>query len=113
VIVALFLVDVAAVVICQTQNDALAKHCARAGADQPTLAQATNAMNDVTAQFQTQNNSSKICQFVGYVPNYNTGSATCYVQTTVTCWFPVPIPFGPSSMNFVADCIEPITATLP
>jgi hypothetical protein len=35
VTIALFLLDVASIVICQTQNDALAKHCARAASNFP------------------------------------------------------------------------------
>jgi len=114
VVVGLFLIDVAAIVVCQTQNDALAKHCASAAAAQPTLGQATTAVNDVTTQFITQNGTSKICLFnKATIVNYNTAAAAVYVQTLVTCNFPCPIPFGPSYMQFQADCTEPIVAILP
>jgi hypothetical protein len=114
VIVALFLIDVAAIVVCQTQNDALAKHCATACAGQPSQGQAQTAMNDVTNQFTAQNGGSKICLFnSANIVTYNTAAAAVYVQTLVTCNFPVPIPFGPSYMQFTADCTQPITAILP
>jgi Flp pilus assembly protein TadG len=114
VIVTLFLVDVAAVVVCQTQNDALAKHCARACASQPTQALAQTAMNDVTASFVSQNGNSKLCYFTSAtIKAYDPAGAAVIVQTLVTCNFPVPIPFGPGYMIFTADATEPIVAVLP
>jgi hypothetical protein len=114
VMVGLFLIDVAAVVVCQTQNDALAKHCASACAAQPTQAQAQTAMNDVTSQFVLQNGGSKICLFnSANIVTYSATGATVYVQTLVTCNFPCPIPFGPTNMQFQADATEPIVAILP
>ncbi|MBS1989516.1 MAG: hypothetical protein JSS83_03305 [Cyanobacteria bacterium SZAS LIN-3] len=112
VIVALFLVDVAAVVICQTQNDALAKHCARAAAamddvKNPGTAQA--AADEVVAKFQAENGGSKICLVnPPVVINYQAGPATVMAVTTVTCNFPVPVPFGPSYLQFKAEAVEPI-----
>jgi Flp pilus assembly protein TadG len=114
VIVALFLVDVAAIVICQTQNDALAKHCARAAANKDDYTQANAAKQKVVDEFNASNGGSKICVSngatldAGYFAN-----AQAYVQSTVTCNFPVPIPFGPSSMQFRADAIEPVVAIMP
>jgi len=125
--VALFLVDVAAMVICQTQNDNLAKHCALAAAAQsiplPPPATGTNvaasqtaaqnAVNDVITQFNAQNGSSNLCVYQSSSVNYDTTAATAYVKTVVKCTFPVPIPLGPSSMSFQSDAYEPITAQLP
>jgi hypothetical protein len=114
VIVALFLVDVAAVVVCQTQNDALAKHCARAAANKDTYGAAQGAMNSVITEFQKTGGGSKICVYnsanldAAYFAN-----AQAYVQVTVTCNFPVPVPLGPSSLQFRADAIEPVVAQLP
>jgi len=114
VIVALFLVDVAAVVICQTQNDALAKHCARVAATQDTQAKADTAAAEVVAKFAAENGGSKIClvnppaQVI-----WQAGPATVIAVTTVTCNFPVPVPFGPSYVQFKAEATEPIVALLP
>ena len=114
VIIALFLVDVAAVVVCQTQNDALAKHCARAAANSATYAAANSAANQVVVEFNKTGGASKICVYNSYFLDggyFNNGQA--YVQTTVTCNFPVPIPFGPASLQFKADAIEPVVAAMP
>ncbi len=114
VIVALFLIDVAAVVVCQTQNDALAKHCARACASQPDQVKAQAAMNDVTTAFVAQNGGSKICIFnSATIKAYDPLGAAVIVTTLVTCNFPVPIPFGPAYMQFTTDATEPIVAILP
>lgn len=114
VVVALFLIDVAAIVICQTENDALAKHCARAAAAQPSLALATTAITDVTTQFVAQNGGSKLCTYIDPpTTTYSAANATVNVITTVQCTFPVPIPFGPTSIQFQTDATEPIVAILP
>jgi hypothetical protein len=116
VIVALFLVDMAAVVVCQTQNDALAKHCARAAAacdDNLHPGSAQTAINDVTTQFVAQNGGSKICSYVSASMTYNYNAATVNVITVVNCSFPVPIPFGPAALLFQTDATEPIVAVLP
>jgi Flp pilus assembly protein TadG len=116
VCVALFLVDVTAIVICQTQNDSLAKHCARAAAAQDNTkvaGSAQGAVDAVVANFLTENNGSKICQYNSAKLTYDTNAATALVITTVTCNFPVPVPFGPASLQFSSDATEPIIAILP
>lgn len=114
IIVALFLVDVAAVVVCQTQNDALAKHCARAAANKDTFGAATTAVNEVVNEFKKTGGGSKICLFNAVnLDAAAYGNDTAYVQTTVTCNFPVPVPFGPAFMQFKADAMEPVVAKLP
>ncbi|MBK7749037.1 MAG: hypothetical protein IPP57_26410 [Candidatus Obscuribacter sp.] len=114
IIVALFLVDVAAVVVCQTQNDALAKHCARAAANKDTLPLAQASVVEVTNEFKKTGGGSKICLFDSAVLDPAAyGNDTAYVQTTVTCNFPVPVPFGPAFLQFKADAMEPVVAKLP
>ena len=113
IIVALFLVDVAAVVVCQTQNDALAKHCARAAANKDNPGAANSAVAQVIAEFKKTGGGSKICVYDNYNLIYNNGNAMTMVQTTVTCNFPVPVPLGPSSLQFRAEALEPIVAILP
>lgn len=115
IIVALFLVDVAAIVVCQTQNDALAKHCARAAANKDTFGAATTSVNEVINEFKKTGGGSKICVFNTVnldAAAYGT-TDTAYVQTTVTCNFPVPVPFGPAALQFKADAMEPVVAKLP
>ncbi|MBU6452521.1 MAG: hypothetical protein KGS72_12120 [Cyanobacteria bacterium REEB67] len=116
VAIGLFLVDVTAVVICQTQNDSLAKHCARAAAAQDNVKSAGSAqaaVNAVIAKFQAENGNSKVCMYNTNFLNWDQASATATVVTTVTCNFPVPVPFGPSYMQFKSDATEPIVAVLP
>lgn len=108
VMVALFLLDVASIVICQTQNDALAKHCARAASNQPTQPEAKAAVDDVVAEFKASGGGSKICLFDKYSMNYT--NAQVLVTTQVTCNFPVPIPFGPAYMQFASEATEPVVA---
>ena len=109
VIIALFLVDVASIVICQTQNDALAKHCARAASNFDTKPKAQQAINDVVAQFQASNGGSKICVYLGNTLDYQ--AAQVLVITSVECNFPVPIPLvGASYMTFRSEATEPIVA---
>jgi len=109
--IALFLLDVASIVICQTQNDALAKHCARAAANQDSSGKAQGAVDDVVSEFQKSGGGSKICLFNKASMDYT--AAQVLVKTEVTCNFPVPIPFGPGYMNFSAEATEPVIADVP
>lgn len=114
IIVALFLVDVAAVVVCQTQNDALAKHCARAAANKNSYALASASVVEVTNEFTRTGGGSKICLFnTAVLDPAAFANDTAYVQTTVTCNFPVPVPFGPAFLQFRTDAMEPVVARLP
>lgn len=115
VIIALFLVDVAAIVICQTQNDALAKHCARAAANFENKLKAQSAMDDVVNQFLASNGGSKICVLNNSPTNplleYPAGAAQVLVVSTVVCNFPVPIPLvGTSYMSMKSEATEPVVA---
>ncbi|CAN5414133.1 hypothetical protein BH11CYA1_BH11CYA1_44360 [soil metagenome] len=111
VIIALFLVDVAAIVICQTQNDALAKHCARAASNFEDKPKAQVAVDDVVNQFLASNGGSKICVFNNTVLEYPAGSAQVLVVSTVVCNFPVPIPLvGTSSIAMKSEATEPVVA---
>ncbi len=116
VIIALFLVDVAAIVICQTQNDALAKHCARAASNFPNKTVADQALqksavDDVVNQFKASNGGSKICVYLDYVIQSPLGSAQVLVVTRVECNFPVPIPLvGTSYITMRSEATEPVVA---
>lgn len=112
IMIALFLVDVASVVICQTQNDAFAKHIARSAANQINYATGSSAMADVVSEFK-KNNTSNICTYQKAVLGADAGWTQVVARTEVTCVFPVPIPFGPSSMNFDAEATEPVVGTVP
>ena len=112
VIIALFLVDVAAIVICQTQNDALAKHCARAASNFATKPLAMPAVNDVISEFLASNGGSKICVFIGPpTVEFPGGAAQVLVVTEVECNFPVPIPLvGTSYIRMKSEATEPVVA---
>ncbi len=101
----LVLIDVIAVVVAQTQNDALAKHAARAAAQAATLESqwlaAQSVVNATSSTSLCSNPTLKQCQ------QNSIGAVT--VTTEVTCNLPVPVPFGgPAQQVFVANAVEPI-----
>lgn len=112
VMIALFLVDVAAVVVCQTQNDALAKHIARSAANQVNYATGDSARLDVVNEFKA-NNKSNICTYKTSTLGADAGWTQVVARSEVFCVFPVPIPFGPSQMVFAAEATEPVVGTVP
>ena len=106
----LFLLDVSVMVLAQSANDALAKHAARAAAEQPDSAKATQAVANVIDNFAT---SSIIPQKPTAQVTYTAGS-TVAVKTTIQVKLLVPVPFVPSLNvpNFVAQSREPIISSL-
>jgi len=114
--VLLILVDVAALVMSQTANDALAKQCARAAADEPSISGSTNPLM-VTAATDAYNHypDSYMVKKSGAGPTVkDNGDGTVTVNTTITCTLPVPVPFsGIASTNFQAFSTEPIVGELP
>jgi len=105
--VVLFLIDVIALVMAQTANDALAKDCARAAAEEVDQAQAQTACNQVKVNFSSP------------VLRINTVNVTAYSDETVTVvtnatfTFPVAIPmFGVSTQEFGATATEPVVGKL-
>ncbi len=109
--VVLFLIDVVALVIAQTANDALAKHCARAAAGGKDNAEANSAAQAVIAAFS----DNFIVSGAQLVPGssckaWSNTQVTCVTQ--VTCTLPVPIP-GHSTQIFQADATEPVVGVLP
>jgi Flp pilus assembly protein TadG len=116
--VLLILIDIAAVVLAQTANDALAKQCARAAADLPSTAPSTNPqmISAATNSYNNYSNSSVVTK--GAAGNTLTvvdnGDGTVTVRTWITCTLPVPVPFGgPASTGFEAFSTEPIVGQLP
>jgi Flp pilus assembly protein TadG len=104
----LLFVDLAALVLAQTANDALAKEAARTAAQQNTNALATSAAQTVINNFA----ASKLMNVTGYTTNYTNDSVT--VQTNITCTLPIPLPFvGIKTQNFVAQSTEPVVGNLP
>ncbi len=110
--IVLFLVDVAAMVVAQTENDKLAKACARAAAEFPTAdpRQNTAAMGVYT----NQKRSSLLTPTALILNNPAPPSGLVSCETTITCTLPVPVPFlGNSSVAFRAKATEPIVGELP
>lgn len=108
--IVLFLVDVAAMVVAQTENDKLAKACARAAAEFPS----SNSGGQNTAAMGVYNNQkrSNLLTPTAFALNSSGGLVTC--NTTITCTLPVPVPFlGNSSVAFNAKATEPIVGELP
>lgn len=109
--VVLFLIDVVALVIAQTANDALAKHCARAAASGKDNAEAnTNAQNVVGAFANTFIVSGATLVPGSACSSWSTTQVTCVTQ--VTCTLPVPIP-GHATQVFQTDATEPVVGVLP
>lgn len=112
--IVLFLVDVAAMVVVQTENDKLAKACARAAAEYPQGdANAVKAAKDVYDHQKDSNLLKKAPFNPSGSPTYpSAGMVTC--KTTITCTLPVPVPLvGNSQVAFNAIATEPIVGELP
>ncbi len=113
--IVLFLVDVAAMVVAQTENDKLAKACARAAAEHPAGPLANTAAQNVYTNQKSSNLLTKAPFNPSGYPIYNAanpGMVTC--KTTITCTLPVPVPFiGNSAVAFNAQATEPIVGELP
>jgi len=122
--IVLFLVDVAAVVVAQTENDKLAKACARAAAEFPSGdAKAKQAAKDV---YDNQRKSNLLTvvpigtpvgaspQLPSGEPDYSGAAGMVTCRTEIVCTLPVPVPFiGKSAVNFDAQATEPIVGELP
>jgi Flp pilus assembly protein TadG len=108
--IVLFLVDVAAMVVAQTENDKLAKACARAAAEYPSNSgTASNAANLV---YTNQKDSTLLTKQSLTGPTAVAGMVTC--QTNIKCNLPVPVPFiGTPSVLFSAKATEPVVGELP
>jgi Flp pilus assembly protein TadG len=116
--VLLILVDIAALVLAQTANDALAKQCARAAADLPSTAPTTNPAMITAATNAYGNYANNTIVTKGANGNTLTvvdnGDGTVTVKTWITCTLPVPVPLGgPSGTTFEAFSTEPIVGQLP
>lgn len=121
--IVLFLVDVAAMVVAQTENDKLAKACARAAAEFPQGdARAVSAAQGV----YNGQRASNLLSPIGFgapggnpplpsgTPSYTAGAGLVTCQTTIVCTLPVPVPFvGTPSVTFNAKATEPIVGELP
>jgi hypothetical protein len=105
----LLFVDVAALVLAQTANDALAKQAARSAAQTANPADAQTAVNTV---IQNYHQSKLLTINSGVISVYTADTIT--VVTNITCTLPVPLPFvGITSQNFVAAATEPVVGNLP
>jgi hypothetical protein len=110
------LADSAAVLIGQTQNDALAKHAARAAAEQADPAQAQAAAQQVLNNFNSV--GSNLCKNVTMTPPkgkfiYDTNAGNVLVVTDVTCYLLAPMPFYGNKIELKAEAWVPIVALAP
>jgi hypothetical protein len=109
----LFLIDVSACVICQTANDALAKHAARAACDQTTPALGQAAANQIVTTYKA-GNPSLTADATLTACTYNTAGDIVTCTTQVVCHLPVPVPFTNQTQQvFNAIDSEPVVGTLP
>lgn len=105
--VALFILDLAVLVITNSKNDQAAKNAARAAASQP----AGNQANSAAQQSISSIKKSSIIQSLvikDLVYNPGAGSVTC--QTRMIVQVPIPFP-GFSQFTFIAQAKEPIVGT--
>jgi Flp pilus assembly protein TadG len=110
--VVLSLVDVAAMVIATTENDKLAKACARAAAELPTVPAGgqAGAANIVMANQKVSN----LLQPQGNPVTTNPSPGLVRCMTTIKCTLPVPVPLtGPSFVMFNSVDTEPVVGELP
>lgn len=108
--IVLFLVDVAAMVVAQTENDKLAKACARAAAEFPSSE--PSKQDGAAKKVYDNQKRSNLLTPTSYAVTAGSGMVTC--NTTITCTLPVPVPFiGNSSVAFKAQATEPIVGELP
>jgi hypothetical protein len=104
------LLDVTTLVLAQTQNDAIAKHSARAAA-----AMATRASRQTTAGIVVSNYQGNAISTAPTLQSYieNPPGQNVTVVTRIVCHLPVPVPFGgPSEQSFSATGTEPIVGLL-
>ncbi len=104
------LLDVATLVVAQTQNDGIAKHAARAAAGMSSRAARQTTAGMVVASYKGN--------AISTAPTLNSYSEVpagqnVTVVTKLTCHLPVPVPFGgPAEQTFCATETEPIVAIL-
>jgi hypothetical protein len=108
--IALFLLDVGALVLAQTANDTLAKNAARAAAEQPDETKAKAAVKEVVDKFPL---SPIVPEKPVVELQYNLGNDV-NITTTVNVKLLVPIPLVPGMQNptFKAQAHETIVAAL-
>ncbi len=105
--IVLFLIDVIAMVMAQTANDALAKDCARAAAEEVDEPAAQTVVDQVKVNF-----SSPVLR-INTVKVLSYSDEVVTVQTNATFTFPVQIPVvGVSTQVFTADATEPVVGKL-
>jgi hypothetical protein len=124
--IALLLLDVAALVLCNQANDKLAKSAARAAAGVPAIASPDQRARNVVSQYRTSGNplvESVRLAWLDYnngevtlnspPPNAGTpGAGKVLVVVEMKIKVPVPFPYF-SEGNFVAQAVEPIVALPP
>jgi hypothetical protein len=110
--IVLFVIDVTACVICQTANDALAKHAARAACDASSPAFGQAAANQVVATYKA-GNPSLTADATLLACTYNSTGDVVTCTTQVVCHLPVPVPFtNQTQQAFQAIDSEPVVGAL-
>lgn len=114
----LLLADVIAVLIAQTQNDSLAKQAARAASEKDEKVPARTAADQVITNFGSTSlvSNPTITMFRynkdGTEPPAPLGGL--YVQTSVRCNLPVPVPFSQlDHVDLAAEATETTVALPP
>ncbi len=108
---ALFLLDIAAVIIANQVNDQLAKRACRAAANQVTLAQAQKAVEQIALQFKPGGIFNKL-ESLDVIQFDSNGSDGVRVRSILKISLPVPVPLTTqgTSVSFRAEAHEPIVA---
>jgi len=110
--IVLVLIDVTACVICQTANDALAKHAARAACDASNPTDGQTAANQVIATYKA-GNPSLTADATLLSCTYNAAGNIVTCTTQVVCHLPVAVPFtNQTTQAFQAIDSEPVVGTL-
>ncbi|MDR3613445.1 MAG: hypothetical protein P4L53_07755 [Candidatus Obscuribacterales bacterium] len=110
--IVLFIIDVTACVICQTANDALAKHAARAACDAANQTDGQAAANQVIATYKA-GNPTLTADATLLACTYNSAGNIVTCTTQVVCHLPVPVPFTNQTQQvFQAIDSEPVVGVL-
>lgn len=112
--IALFFIDVFAVVASNSINDNYVKNAARAAASQPNAQEAKAAAMEAIAKFKGSGVISISLVDCDYRPaRDNGGIAKVTVRTSLRLQLPAPLPAVNNRPQFVAQAVETITGLPP
>ncbi|HEY9718641.1 MAG TPA: hypothetical protein V6C69_14305 [Trichormus sp.] len=107
---ALCLIDLMALVVCNSMNDTLVKNMARAAANQTESGAGFAAAENARQSFKPSPLVGSIDLEAFEWPPDGTQDPAVTVKTRMVVHMPVPFPYFGDSVQFVAQDVEPIVA---